>query len=253
MSYSGTQTIAELADALARQGTSRPMQAPDLIGRAGKSAADSASMPSAEGIMSAFKTGKAANTGIGNLMDGYKWDGTPSASMMADLSGQATANVGAGMAGFAGGGEVGQLPRPHHVGQRGGISHFSRPAGGLARGLIHSDTPGRADHVPARVRRGAYVVPADVVSGIGQGNTMAGANALKQALGSHGPLRLADGGVAGDAMDVRLSGGEYVLDPEEVAAIGRGNHGAGAEVLDGLVHAVRTHAVKTMRELPPPK
>jgi hypothetical protein len=41
--------------------------------------------------------------------------------------------------------------------------------------LIHSPVPGRVDRIPMRARTGSYILPADVVSGLGQGNTYAGA------------------------------------------------------------------------------
>ena len=157
-----------------------------------------------------------------------------------------------GFGGFAEGGiaDMG-LPTPdlrsRGLGSRGGISHFRAPHGGFARGLIHSPTGGRADHVGTQVRRGSYVVPADVVSGLGQGNTLAGGNVLRQVLGTHGQ-GLANGGMAGDDLvPVLLSGGEYVVEPEHVAAVG------GAGVMDNLVEAVRAHTVGTLERLPPPK
>ena len=41
--------------------------------------------------------------------------------------------------------------------------------------LINSAVPGRTDRIPMRARTGSFVIPADVVSGLGEGNTMAGA------------------------------------------------------------------------------
>src|SRR5581483_4165756 len=38
-------------------------------------------------------------------------------------------------------------------------------------GLIESDSAGRTDRVPLAVGTDAHVIPADVVSGLGQGNT----------------------------------------------------------------------------------
>lgn len=145
--------------------------------------------------------------------------------------------------------------------------------GGLARpqmrarrhapaGLIHSSTPGRADLVPARLRRGSYIIPADVVSGIGEGNTLAGARLLHTTLpkaaemASRGEVALAAGGMADDDADdieVRLSGGEYQVAPDQVLEIGGGDVSEGAKALDALVQAVRSHTKQTIDRMPPPK
>lgn len=47
-------------------------------------------------------------------------------------------------------------------------------------GLIDSDIPGRSDHIPMRVVPGSYVLPADIPSALGQGNTKAGSEILKK-------------------------------------------------------------------------
>ena len=54
-------------------------------------------------------------------------------------------------------------------------------------GLIESDAAGRTDRVPHAVAADSFVMPADVVSGIGQGNTLAGAKILDAILSS-GPF-----------------------------------------------------------------
>lgn len=148
--------------------------------------------------------------------------------------------------GFARGGLGVPRPRVRRVG-----SH----------GLVHSATPGRADLVPARMRRGSYVVPADVVSSLGQGNTLAGARVLHASLpeaaemAARGPVARAAGGLADvpDEIEVRLSGGEYQVSPEQVLAIGRGDVGRGAEALDRLVHTVRAQTRDQLARMPPPK
>jgi hypothetical protein len=75
------------------------------------------------------------------------------------------------------------------------LPHMNRPKGFSAAirppsGLIRSDVPGRTDQHVMKVRPDSYVVPADVVSGLGQGNTLAGAKLLEQALKS-GPYGVA--------------------------------------------------------------
>lgn len=65
-------------------------------------------------------------------------------------------------------------------------------------GLVHSAVAGRTDRHPINVAAGAYVVPADIVSGVGEGNTMAGAQVLDamRHQGPHGttPLKSKGGG-----------------------------------------------------------
>ena len=41
-------------------------------------------------------------------------------------------------------------------------------------GLITMAVGGRTDHIPMNVLEGSYVLPADIVSGLGEGNTLAG-------------------------------------------------------------------------------
>lgn len=49
-------------------------------------------------------------------------------------------------------------------------------------GLIDAPVHGRTDKIPLNVLSGSYVLPADVVSALGQGNTIAGAAALAHIL-----------------------------------------------------------------------
>lgn len=130
-----------------------------------------------------------------------------------------------------------------------------------ATGLVNSASPGRADLVETRLRRGSYVLPADVVSGLGQGNTMAGAKLLQSSLpeaaemAASGRIDRAMGGMAepDDEIDVRLSGGEFLISPEQVLAIGGGDVASGASALDELVHAVRGSTRDALGRMPPPK
>jgi hypothetical protein len=156
--------------------------------------------------------------------------------------------VGSGMPpGYAGGGLASApMRRARRVG---------------SSGLVHSASPGRADLVGARLRRGSYVLPADVVSGLGEGNTLAGAKLLQAslpeaaAMAARGPINRAAGGLAEaeDELEVRLSGGEFLVSPEQVLAIGEGDVEAGAKALDDLVHTVRGSTREALGRMPPPK
>ena len=52
-------------------------------------------------------------------------------------------------------------------------------------GAIHSGVAGRTDHLPMHVPSGAYVIPADIISGMGEGNTVAGFKVAKSIFSSH--------------------------------------------------------------------
>ena len=54
-------------------------------------------------------------------------------------------------------------------------------------GLIESDTSGRTDRLPMSVAADSFVVPADVIAGLGQGNTLAGARRMNEIIGSPAP------------------------------------------------------------------
>ena len=50
---------------------------------------------------------------------------------------------------------------------------------GVLVGPIHSQVAGRTDHLNMHVPSGSYVIPADIVSALGEGNTMAGFRAVR--------------------------------------------------------------------------
>ena len=50
----------------------------------------------------------------------------------------------------------------------------------LHTGEIQSGVPGRTDHLPMHVPDGSYVVPAEEVSHLGEGNTQAGFKVLRR-------------------------------------------------------------------------
>ncbi len=68
-------------------------------------------------------------------------------------------------------------------------------------GLIKSSIPGRIDKIPMKVKAGSYILPADIPSALGQGNTMAGGEILKKmfSAGPYGmaPMKGGRGGTSG--------------------------------------------------------
>lgn len=139
-------------------------------------------------------------------------------------------------------------------------------------GLLHSAVAGRTDHLNVNVPAGAYVIPADVVSGTGEGNTLAGARILQKVIesGPHGtgtgrhhprrgrsipnpPAARAKGGkVDGEMVPIMGAGGEIVVHPEHVALWGGGNVERGHRVLDKWVVDQRKQIANEMLKLPGP-
>lgn len=142
-------------------------------------------------------------------------------------------------------------------------------------GLFKSDVPGRTDRLDSLVPAGSYVIPADVVSGLGEGNTMAGSNVLDKmfhtdpygiqsqpmhrgvgipatpgvpknvsahfAKGGHTPTRII------------AAGGEYLVNPDAVKKLGGGDINKGHKILDHFVLHARKQTVKQTSKLPGPK
>jgi hypothetical protein len=112
-------------------------------------------------------------------------------------------------------------------------------------GPIHSSVAGRTDHLPMNVPSGAYVIPADIVSALGEGNTMAGFEILNDMFGIQ---RLGDEPPA----EIVAAGGEYVIAPASIARIWKGDMEGGHRSLDGFVTKFRDETVKTLKKLPGP-
>ena len=129
------------------------------------------------------------------------------------------------------------------------------PAGGatiLHTGAIKAPVAGRTDHLPVHVPSNSYVIPADIVSAIGEGNTEHGFDIidhmLKERTGGKPPMF-----PAGNPVAVVVAGGEYVIPPEGVASFGNGDINAGHKALDDWVKSERASTIKTLQNLPPPK
>ena len=57
--------------------------------------------------------------------------------------------------------------------------------GKVHKGPIHSSVAGRTDHLPMHVASGSYVIPADIISAMGEGNSMAGFKVAQNIFSSH--------------------------------------------------------------------
>jgi len=160
-----------------------------------------------------------------------------------------------------------------------GVRHFATPR----IGMIHSAVPGRTDKLSMNVKGGSYILPASVVSGIGQGNSQAGAAILNsffkqgpygaaagrastpkvnygRSMSMHLPTmkmpKFSAGGEEGDEHDkvpIVAAGGEYVIAPEVVKRLGGGDMKEGHRILDHFVMHARRKTIQDMRKERPPK
>lgn len=141
----------------------------------------------------------------------------------------------------------------------------------MQTGGLDTAIPGREDRLGLAAKRGSFVMPADAVSAVGQGNTKAGMGILDGMFktgpyGMHKPrpgarkaipkakkVRFADGGVVGEeAVPIQAAGGEYIIEPE--AIIDQfGDLERGHQVLEQFVKDLRGDYIKTLRSLPGPR
>jgi hypothetical protein len=140
----------------------------------------------------------------------------------------------------AGGGPLKASEKPQEVSQ-------------LHVGPIHSPVAGRTDHLPMHVPSGAYVLPADIVSSLGEGNTMAGFRAVKMMFKNAPAGAYAQGGHVGNPVPIVAAGGEYVLSPDEVIWSGGGDLDRGHKGLDNFVNGTRAELIRTLKALPGPR
>lgn len=164
--------------------------------------------------------------------------------------------------------------------------------GALARGgassvrstgskFLGGGTMGRADHVTTEAPSGSYILPADILSGLGEGNSIAGARVISEMLksGPWGtkPVQMGRGsgpprapGLPSDEMEqafakggevekrmatsvpVLLSDGEYQIGVPDVVRIGGGSLKRGHKILDAFVLHQRKKTINKLKKLPGP-
>lgn len=159
---------------------------------------------------------------------------------------------------------------------QGGVAGAGKPFQHFADGgFVNSSVPGRTDRIPTSVASDSYVIPADVISGLGQGGSLAGAHIMDAILktGPYGTslpknnghanlprppsaynenTALAKGGKVKNT-PVVIAGSEYIVEPSTVFRIGGGSMARGHSILDNFVKKVRAHTIETLKKLPPPK
>lgn len=145
--------------------------------------------------------------------------------------------------------------RPHKAFGGHTPAFMQKPTAGaevIHEGPIHSPVSGRTDHLPMHVASGSYVIPADIISAMGEGNTMSGFKQMNQILSGAKATPKASGGPV-NAVPIVAAGGEYVVTPHEVMWAGNGDMDRGHEAFDGFVTGMRAKTIKTLKALPGPK
>jgi hypothetical protein len=95
--------------------------------------------------------------------------------------------------------------------------------------FVYGGSGGQEDNVRTDLPDNSYIMPADVVSHVGDGNSLSGAERIK----------------------ALISNGEFFLSPKAVEQIGKGDHNKGVKMLDNLSTNIRKH--KNVKSGLPPK
>lgn len=131
------------------------------------------------------------------------------------------------------------------------VRRQNRAEGGeVHAGPIMSSVPGRTDNHPMDVEEGAYILPADHISSLGEGNTMAGMEVVNHMIESLGVDPQHRG--QGKSVPINAAGGEVAIPPEVVMTIGGGDIARGHKMLDDWVLLNRKKHISTLKGLPGP-
>lgn len=183
-------------------------------------------------------------------MSGLEWPPASSATAQGiDLSG---ASTGGNTMGVAPGGAY----FPPAFAKGGGLLPRKPKLPKVTKGPLISSVPGRTDQHATHVPAGSYVIPADIVSGRGEGNTLAGVEALSKLfkLGPYGMnLKRAEGGAVDEnPVRVNLAGGEIVVPPENLQHVVNPDIKQAHKIMDAWVLRERKMLRKTLASLPGP-
>lgn len=128
------------------------------------------------------------------------------------------------------------------------IKRQKRASGGAVHvGPIIGKTGGRADKRPMDVPASCYVVPADIVSGLGEGNTMHG-HAIIARMFPHPKGK----GSKGEPIPIAAADGEEIISPEQLMAKFGGDIDHAHAAMDVWVKHERKNIIHTMSRLPGP-
>ena len=126
---------------------------------------------------------------------------------------------------------------------------IKRAKGGKVHvGPIVGDTGGRADKRPMRVPNGCYVLTADHVSGMGEGNTGAGMKRLSEMFPKSKPSRMRN---LPDAVPIYAADGEFIVSPEDIEDR-YGDLDRGHRILDEWQTSERKKLIEELATLAPP-
>jgi hypothetical protein len=134
-------------------------------------------------------------------------------------------------------------------------SRRKRKRGGKVHvGRIIGPTGGRADKRPMEVPDGCYVLTADHVSGLGEGNTHAGMEKLDRmfpkSAKAHRETKVRER-ASGGKVPIYAADGEYVIHPEDIKdRYGDLDHGH--KILDAWQTHERQQLIHTLKNLEPP-
>lgn len=156
-----------------------------------------------------------------------------------------------GMAKAVGKKAFGLPPDPNLIDLQAGRPAYQSGGAVIHAGPIkHDAAGGRTDTVPLDVASGSYVIPADIISGIGQGDTTSGYHKLTQMFGPQAPKPAQASGAP--SVPILAAGGEFVISPEAVGRVGKGDLKAGHEALDLWVRMQRRKTIQELKKLPGP-
>ena len=116
-------------------------------------------------------------------------------------------------------------------------------------GPIIGTTGGRADKVETDVPNGCYIIPSDIVSGIGEGNTLHGMQIIEHMFPHpHGPGATSHA----DPVPVAVAHGEVSISPEQLEAKFGGNLEHAHAAMDHWIKIERKKIIQTLQKLPGP-
>lgn len=114
-------------------------------------------------------------------------------------------------------------------------------------GALRHHGPGRTDDLKISVPAESFVVPADIVSALGEGNTENGFKKLEHMFPAP-PVERAAGG----KVPIVAAGGEFIVHPEHVRRVGGGDLKRGHKALEDMVKIIRAKTIKKLKKLPGP-
>lgn len=128
-----------------------------------------------------------------------------------------------------------------------------------ATGALRGTGSGRADNVMLNVRSGSHVIPADVVSAIGKGNSLSGHSLLEKAFPGSSSRSLRGKRLSkmamksGGTVPVAASDGEFIVSPEDVSDVGNGDAKVGHSLLNQFIKDIRDRTVNSIINMGEPK